>query len=121
MNSNYLQSGFWGYDMRRGMNIVWSDYGNYSTDLFTNEAVKVFKYCFKDFSIFFLKTCKILKYFQIVQEHDKRKPLFLYLAHLATHSANYYNPLEAPTKTVKKFNYIKNKDRRIFAGLNGSP
>ncbi|EEB19395.1 arylsulfatase B precursor, putative [Pediculus humanus corporis] len=85
--------GFWGYDMRRGMNVTRSDFGYYTTDLFTNEAVKVIK------------------------GHDSNKPLFLYLAHLATHSGNKYSPLQAPAETVAKFNYIKDKNRRLFAGM----
>ncbi|KAK6633914.1 hypothetical protein RUM44_004521 [Polyplax serrata] len=84
---------YWGYDMRRGMDVAWSDYDSYTTDLFTKEAVKV------------------------IEEHDKTKPLFLYLAHLAVHSANFYDPLQAPFQTVSKFSYIKDKQRRLFAGM----
>ena len=47
----------------------------------------------------------------IINNHNTREPLFLYLAHQATHS-----PLEAPPKTIRKFSYIKNKNRRTFAG-----
>ena len=36
----YLQAG-WGYDFRRNMSIAWDDYGEYATDIFTKEAVKV--------------------------------------------------------------------------------
>ncbi|KAJ9601168.1 hypothetical protein L9F63_000688, partial [Diploptera punctata] len=84
---------YWGYDMRRGMNVSWKSYGFYTTDLFTREATR------------------------IIQDHDTRRPLFLYLAHLATHSANPYKPLQAPASTLAKFNYIKDKNRRTFAGM----
>ena len=52
------------------MNVSWEDYGDYATDIFTAESVK------------------------IIADHDKSQPLFLYLAHLAVHSANTYSPLQ---------------------------
>jgi hypothetical protein len=78
--------------MRRDMEVHWASYGNYTTDLFAQEAVR------------------------IILQHDKNRPLFLYLAHLATHSANPYRPLQAPAEAVKEFGYIADKKRRIFAG-----
>lgn len=73
-------------------NIVFSVSGKYSTDLFTEEAIKVIRY------------------------HNKSQPLFLYLAHLAVHSGNPYAPLQAPADIVAKFSYIKDEKRRTFAG-----
>ena len=78
--------------MRRGMAISWESYGSYTTDLFTQEATR------------------------LIQQHDTSRPLFLYLAHLATHSANPYRPLQAPAETLNKFKYIPNMHRRTFAG-----
>ena len=78
--------------MRRDMKVHWASYGHYTTDLFAQEAVRV------------------------ILQHDKRRPLFLYLAHLATHSANPYRPLQAPAEAVRKFSYIADERRRIFAG-----
>ena len=49
------------------MSVSWSDYGKYATDIFTDEAVKA------------------------INNHgntNTTQPLFLYLAHLAVHSAN---------------------------------
>ena len=49
------------------MSVAWSDYGKYATDIFTDEAVKA------------------------IDTHgstNPSQPLFLYLAHLAVHSAN---------------------------------
>jgi len=83
----------WGYDFRRNMSVSWSEYGNYSTDIFTREAVKVIK------------------------SHDKNSPLFLYLAHQAVHSANTYAPLQAPQDAIDKHKYIKDVNRRTFAGM----
>ena len=75
-----LQQG-WGYDFRRNMSVSWSDYGKYATDIFTEEAVKT------------------------IQGHpnEDQRPLFLYLAHLAVHSANTYSPLQAPYEVVDRF------------------
>jgi arylsulfatase B len=75
------------------MNVSWDSRGKYTTTLLTEEAVKK------------------------VHEHNASEPLFLYLSHLATHSANPYIPLQAPDEVILKFNYIEDKDRRIFAGM----
>uniref|UniRef100_A0A2P2I865 Arylsulfatase B-like n=1 Tax=Hirondellea gigas TaxID=1518452 RepID=A0A2P2I865_9CRUS len=83
----------WGYDFRRNMDVAHDAYGEYATDIFTREAVEK------------------------INSHNSSTPLFLYLAHLAVHSANLYAPLQAPEETVKKFNYIQDEDRRIFAGM----
>ena len=75
------------------MSVAWGDYGDYATDLFTKEAEK------------------------IIKNHKTKKPLFLYLAHLAVHSANTYSPLQAPEDAINKHKYIKNENRRIFSGM----
>ena len=87
-----LQAG-WGYDFRRNMSVAWGDYGNYATDIFTDEAVN------------------------IIDHHDADEPLFLYLAHLAVHSANTYSPLQAPQDAIDRHSYIKDENRRKFSGM----
>ena len=74
------------------MSIARDEFGHYSTDLFTEEAVD-----------------RIVK-------HNRSRPLFLYLAHLAVHSANEYEPLQAPASVIDKFSHIKDPNRRRFAG-----
>lgn len=66
--------------------------GQYSTDIFTTEAVN------------------------IIDSHDLKDPLFLYLAHQAVHASNSKNPLQAPQDIIDKFNYIVDEKRRTFAG-----
>ena len=76
------------------MSVNWDDYGKYATDIFTDEAVTR------------------------IQDHDsENQPLFLYLAHLAVHSANTYSPLQAPKEIVDRFKYIQDENRRKFAGM----
>lgn len=79
--------------MRRNLSLAFDLHGQYSTDIFTQEAVN------------------------IIQTHNPKTPLFLYLAHVAVHSANPYNPLPAPDETVEKFAYISNYKRQRFAGM----
>lgn len=79
--------------MRRGMNVSLESFGQYSTDLFTEEAVNV------------------------IESHNTSDPLFLYVAHLAVHSANMYQFLQAPKEIIKKFSYIKDVNRRTYAGI----
>lgn len=53
----------------------------------------------------------------LIKRHNyDAKPLFLMLSHLAPHSANEDVPLQAPEAEIEKFSYIKNPQRRIYAG-----
>ena len=72
---------------------VWTEWGQYSTELFTEKAV------------------------DIIQTHDPSKPLFLYLPFQAVHSANSIQPLQAPPDDIKKFSNIEDENRRIFAAM----
>ena len=75
------------------MSVAWEDYGDYATDIFTSEAEK------------------------IISSHPAESPLFLYLAHLAVHSANTYSPLQAPQEAIDRHSYIKDVNRRKFSGM----
>jgi hypothetical protein len=83
-----------GYDLRRDMNISWAEKGQYATDVFTREAVR------------------------LISTHDTSQPLFLDVSHLAVHSARNTELLEVPNteEALKKFNYIPDTQRRIFSG-----
>ncbi|KAJ3658164.1 hypothetical protein Zmor_009922 [Zophobas morio] len=83
----------WGFDMRRNLDLAYDLHGQYSTDVFTEESVK------------------------IIKDHNVSTPLFLYLAHAAVHSGNPYNPLPAPDETVAQFSYIDNYKRQRFAAM----
>lgn len=79
--------------MRRNMEVDWTAFGKYSTDLFTDEAVN------------------------IIHSHNKSSPLFLYLAHVAPHAATFEDPLQVPVGEENKFSYLKNLQRRLYAGI----
>ncbi|GFT97981.1 arylsulfatase B [Nephila pilipes] len=83
----------WGLDLHQNMKTVTEDLGKYSTFLFADQATN------------------------IIQNHNTSKPLFLYVAYQAVHSANLYAPLQAPDEYVKRFLHIKDKSRRIFAAM----
>lgn len=82
----------WGLDMHRDFEPAWDLHGQYTTDVYTEESVK------------------------IIKEHNKTRPLFLYLAHLAPHTGNFYNFLAAGDQMVQKYEYIGNYSRRRYAG-----
>lgn len=82
-----------GHDMRRNSTTAWDTVGEYATDLFTREAVKV------------------------IEDQPLGEPLFLYLAHLAVHAGNEGKLLEAPQETINKFQYISNPNRRTYAAM----
>ncbi|KAL9983621.1 hypothetical protein ACROYT_G005820 [Oculina patagonica] len=83
---------YWGYDLRDNMTPIRRD-GIYATDLFTQEAIKK------------------------INAHDASKPMFMYLAHQAVHSANKNDPLQAPEDLIKKFSFIKDKRRQKYAAM----
>ena len=72
-------------------------YGKYATNIFTEKAKKIIE--------------------GHKEKHEQNQPLFLYLAHLAVHSSNPYDPLQVPLAVERKFNYIKDIRRRKFAGM----
>jgi hypothetical protein len=82
----------YGLDMRRNFSVAYDLHGKYTTDVITEEAVR------------------------LIQTHNTTTPLFLYVAHAAVHSANPYNPLPAADIDVAQFSHIENYNRRKFAG-----
>ena len=73
---------------------MFNEFGNYRTKLFTSKALDV------------------------IESHDPSKPLFLYLAHEAVHSACMHQPLQAPADLIAKFKHsIKDERRQIFAAV----
>lgn len=66
--------------------------GKYTTDIITEEALSV------------------------IENHDKSKPFYLQIAHLASHAANGHDPLQAPQEIIDKFSYIQDPLRRKYAG-----
>ncbi|XP_037956831.1 arylsulfatase B-like [Teleopsis dalmanni] len=82
-----------GYDFRRNLNLECDKLDTYVTDLFTNEAER------------------------IIINNKNTKPLFLLVNHLAPHSGNEDNPLQAPAEEIRKFKHIKDPNRRIYAAM----
>ena len=74
------------------MATAWEMDGSYATDVYTNVSV------------------------DIIKNHNKSTPLFLYVAHAAVHVGNVGKPLEAPQEIVNKFSYISDPNRRTYAG-----
>lgn len=81
-----------GYDMRRNLEIAQKT-KKYVTDVFTDEAVN------------------------LIKNHDGNEPLFMMLMHLAPHTGNEDNPMEAPDEIIEKFNHIKSEKRRKLAAM----
>lgn len=67
--------------------------GKYATELFTQKSAEILK------------------------RHDKNQPLFLMISHLAPHSG-HRDTLEVPNKEeeLQKYSYIKEEQRRLYAG-----
>ncbi|PNF27139.1 hypothetical protein B7P43_G08558 [Cryptotermes secundus] len=82
-----------GHDFRRNMDTAWNLEGQYATEVFTEEALR------------------------IIEQHDTGKPLFLYLSHLAVHAGNTGKLLEAPQEIINTFRHIKEPNRRTYAAM----
>ena len=78
-----------GYDLRDMNTPVTTMNGTYSTHLYTNKSIELIK-----------------------NASASDKPFFLYLAYQAVHS-----PMEVPEIYMKPYSHIKNKYRRIYAGM----
>lgn len=79
--------------MRKNLSVHWDTKGEYATNLFTRKAVET------------------------IENHNENKPLFLLVSHLAPHTGNSYEELQAPEDEIKKFLYIKDKKRRLYAAI----
>ncbi|CAG0883947.1 unnamed protein product [Cyprideis torosa] len=53
----------------------------------------------------------------IIAAHDVQEPLFLYVPHVAVHSAYDPEALQAPPEVVEQFSYIEDIQRRYFAAM----
>ena len=87
------ESKYWGLDLHHDLDPVYTQWGNYSTEMYTAEAESR------------------------IRNHDSSAPLFLYLAYQAVHSANSHDPIQAPKSWINKFKHIKSKERRKFAAV----
>ncbi|XP_065306096.2 arylsulfatase J-like [Dermacentor albipictus] len=85
--------GLQGLDFWHNTEPLTTENGTYATTLFTTRAKS------------------------IIANRDKSKPLFLYLAHQATHGGVGPEPIEAPRENVAKFPYIDEDDRKVYAGM----
>jgi alanyl-tRNA synthetase len=56
----------------------------------------------------------------VIQNHNISQPLFLYIPQLAVHTANEYDPVQAPQETIDKVSYIDDEYRRLHAGTCGN-
>ncbi|XP_057307731.1 arylsulfatase B-like isoform X1 [Hydractinia symbiolongicarpus] len=83
-----------GLDLHHNLEPVYTQWGNYSTEIFTAEAE------------------------DRIRNHNISEPMFLYLAYQAVHSANRpEDPLQAPQEWIDKFKHIKHRKRRKYAAM----
>ncbi|KAH8405928.1 hypothetical protein KR215_000006 [Drosophila sulfurigaster] len=85
-----------GVDFRRDLKRWHLENGTYATEAFTNEARRV------------------------IEQHDRSRPLFMVLSHLAVHTGNEDQPMQAPPEEVAKFSHISDAKRRTYAGMVSS-
>lgn len=79
--------------MRKDLDVNYGTNGSYATDLFTEKAIET------------------------INKHNKRDPMFMMVTHLAPHTGNDYDPMQAPAEEINKFKYIRDKNRRVYAAM----
>ncbi|KAM7305582.1 arylsulfatase B [Ixodes scapularis] len=82
-----------GLDFRRNLSISPNESGTYITQLLTREANT------------------------IIENHPVDKPLFLYLAHQAPHSADRKERLQVPKEYIEQYRDIGDWNRTLYAGM----
>ncbi|GAB0100712.1 hypothetical protein DMENIID0001_167950 [Sergentomyia squamirostris] len=82
-----------GYDFRRNLDITYEGLGYYTTDLFTEESMR------------------------IVRQHNTAVPLLLITSFNAPHAAIGNISLEAPQSEIEKLRYIPDRDMRTYAAM----
>lgn len=84
-----------GFDMWQDMEPSYDTVGNYTTRLINDKAI------------------------HYLENYDltSGKPIFMYLAHEAPHTANEDDPMQAPPEVIKRFNYIQDPIRRTLAAM----
>ncbi|CAI9716894.1 arylsulfatase B-like [Octopus vulgaris] len=80
-------TGFCGFDLRNNLEPVRNN-TEYSAFLFAKKAINV------------------------IEDHDTTKPLFLYVPFQSVHA-----PLQVPDKYIAPYRHIKDRNRRIYAGM----
>ncbi|CAN7948174.1 unnamed protein product [Ixodes pacificus] len=92
---NFTFDNHTGHDFWNGDKICWVDKEEkqYSTHYYTRKTV------------------------ELIQGHNKSKPLFLLLTHQAPHASGGPTLLQVPKKGIRDFSYIKEESRTLFAGM----
>lgn len=88
-----VSAGDVGLDFRRNFTRATRDNGWYYTDLITSEAVN------------------------IIKDNPPNKPMFLYVAHLATHYSSARERLEVPEHYLRGYESIRHANRTRYAGM----
>ena len=93
-HSNSAQNSSTGLDFRKNLEIDRESTGKYATELFTHEAV------------------------QLIKNHNKSKPLYLQLNHLAPHSGSRLDrSMNVKPEILSKFSYIEDPVRRNLSAM----
>ena len=85
--------GAWGIDFRQDFQLALNYTNRYTTQLFTERAI------------------------EIIRAHDPSEPLFLMVSYQSVHVGHRFARLEAPEPLVRRFSYIRDKRRQVFAAM----
>ena len=93
----------WGLDLRNGTAVDRNKTGLYSTEIFTDEAVR-----------------KIREHADVARSKKDDDRLFLTINHQAPHTANLFRPYEVPDRYLDRVSHVHHHARRHHAALLAS-
>ena len=89
----------YGYDFHKNGEITFEGKGEFSTELYTRFLCFIFPSCYSCFN------CR--KAVEVIENHDKSEPLFLYVAYQAPHGP-IMKPPEKYLQMYKDINHFQN-------------
>ena len=99
----------WGLDLRNGTAVDFNKTGTYSTEMFTDEAVRRIR-----------QHGKSSAESSPEDQAGTSNPLFLMINHQAPHTGNIFRPYEVPSIYLERVAHIGNPARRNHAALLAS-
>lgn len=82
--------GMRGHDLRHNLIPVTNAKGNFSTHLFTQQALR------------------------LIERHDTKRPLYLHVAYPNTHTGSVDGPLQAPADDIRRFSFLPDRKRQVY-------
>lgn len=102
----------WGLDLRNGTKVDRDKMGVYSTELFTDEAIRKIRQ--------HGARAEVAAYGKGNNAKSAANPLFMIINHQSPHTSNIFKPYEIPSRYLDLVEHIDDEERRNHAALVAS-